>query len=394
MSSRWLGNLRQTVRHELGYIRTQLRGLGRPGSQQRLQVRQVAKATLAAVTAWFLADRLLPRESIWFAPATAVIMVHATVYQTLTNGLRRVSAVAAGVILAGSIGHLLGLSALSLVLVIPPALVAARWHRMGRHGTDVATTAVLMLSFGAASQERYLLAYIIATALGALCGAVVNTVLWPPLYRERPDLAFRRLAKHQSDLLSDMAESLRHGWDLSGAPDWERQAARLDSRLAEARTAVADSAESRRYNLRHYQLRRLRRQADRDHAALLRTMTGVGVHLHAIVHALTHLDPTGTSQPDPSDLSDAYARDYADLLDLLADLLTSQIRHADDPERVRELLSRADRQATRIHERMTSEIQAGEVDHPAGWAISGSLLTDAHRIMTLIAGEPEAAPGL
>ncbi|MEU7745808.1 hypothetical protein [Nonomuraea sp. NPDC049158] len=32
-----------------------------------------------------------------------------------------------------------------------------------------------------------------------------------------------------------------------------------------------------------------------------------------------------------------------------------------------------------------ADIQAGRVDHPEGWAVSGSLLTDAHRIMILLA---------
>ncbi|MEV2268786.1 aromatic acid exporter family protein [Nonomuraea africana] len=99
---------------ELAYVRAQLNALAERDSHQRFEVRQIAKATLAAVLAWFLADRFLPRESLWIAPATAVIMVHATVYKTLTNGLRKVAAVAAGVILACSIGHLLGLTALSL----------------------------------------------------------------------------------------------------------------------------------------------------------------------------------------------------------------------------------------------------------------------------------------
>ncbi|MFC7722089.1 aromatic acid exporter family protein [Nonomuraea recticatena] len=111
--------LSAAVRQELAYVRTQLKALGERGSHQRFELRQIAKATLAAVLAWLLADRFLPRETLWIAPATAVIMVHATVYKTLTNGLRKVAAVAAGVIRAGSIGHLLGLTAFTLVLVVP-----------------------------------------------------------------------------------------------------------------------------------------------------------------------------------------------------------------------------------------------------------------------------------
>ncbi|MEV0350110.1 FUSC family protein [Nonomuraea sp. NPDC050680] len=376
----WRGRLARSLRGELAYIRTSWHGLATKDSHQRLQARQIGKATLAAVLAWFLASRLLPHESIWIAPATAVIMVHATVYQTLTNGLRRVVAVAAGVILAGSIGSLIGLTALSLVLVIPPALLAARWRRMGKYGSDVAATAVLMLSFGAASQERYLLAYIIATAMGAVCGAAINTLLWPPLYHRRPDAAFRRLAEQGAALLEDVADGLRQGWDLSGLAEWQAQATRLTERLAAAEAAVAAGAESRRYNLR-----RLTAPPGRDHAPHLRTMAAVSTHIGAVIQALAHLDNRHTPPSSSADVSDAFARDYADLLDRLADILALQVRHADDPDSIRDQLARAQARAIGIHEEMSAEIQAGQVDHPEGWAVSGSLLTDAHRIMILLA---------
>ncbi|WP_061294792.1 FUSC family protein [Herbidospora cretacea] len=391
MSRSWRQRFARTARSELTYLRGNLDGLRVRHSEQRLQARQIAKATFAAVAAWFLASLLLPHETIWIAPATAVIMVHATVYQTLTNGLRRVVAVAAGVILAGSIGHLLGLTALSLVLVIPPALITARWRRMGRHGSDVATTSVLMLSFGAASQERYLLAYTVATAMGALCGAAVNSLLWPPLYRHRPGVAVRRLAEHAADLLAEVAQGLREGWDLSGLDDWHTQADRLEKRLAKAEAEVAVSAESRRYNLR-----RLVVPSGGDHRSQLSIMNGVRVHVAAIVHALAHLDHA--SQPGPDDLDEGFARDYADLLDLLSDALSARARHPGDPGRIRDLLARAQSQAVRIHEQWSAGIRSGRIDRPAGWAVTGSLLTDAQRIITLLddpAGDEDevTAPG-
>lgn len=379
------GWLSRALRREVAYVRHQLAGLREPGSQQRLEVRQIAKATLAAVLAWLLASRLLPREVIWMAPATAVIMVHATVYQTLTNGLRRVGAVAAGVILAGSTGFLIGLGPLSLMLIIPPALIAARWQRMGRHGTDVATTAVLMLSFGAASQERYLLGYVIATATGALCGAVVNTVLWPPLYHNRPKAALRQLVKRETALLRDIADGLRDGWDLTDLPDWQRQDRRLAQHLADAESAVADSTESRRYNLRR------RYHNGDEHPGLLTVTTAIAAHLTAIVTALTHLDQHATARPADADVSGDFAGDYADLLGSLAKALAQRFRPADDPTALRRHLARARHQTVRIHERMSTEIEAGQVAHPRGWAISGSLLTDAERIMTILADHHEAS---
>ncbi|MFI6316176.1 aromatic acid exporter family protein [Nonomuraea sp. NPDC050556] len=359
------------LRRELTYFRAQLTALAEPGSRQRLELLQIAKATLAAVLAWLLAGILLAHESLWIAPATAVIMVHATVYQTLTNGLRKVAAVAAGVILAGGIGHLMGLTALSLALVIPPALVASRWHRMGRHGTDLATTAVLLLSFGAGSQDRYLASYVLATAVGALCGAAVNTLLWPPLYRSRPYVALQRLGRRAAVLLHDVATAVERPWDLSELPDFDRGAQRLDEQLTIAGTAVADGKESRRYNLR-----RLTSPATVDHGPALAAMATIAQHVHTIIRALTHLDP--------EHVSDEYARDYAQLLHLLADLIGARVDDPDDVGAQRELHQRAHAQTVRIHRQMSTEIRNGDVDHPDGWAVSGSLLTEAEHLLTLL----------
>ncbi|MFI6513419.1 aromatic acid exporter family protein [Streptosporangium sp. NPDC050855] len=371
--------VRTAVRRELRYVRDQAAGLARRDSEQRFELRQIAKATLAAVLAWFLADRLLARETVWIAPATAVIMVHATVYQTLTNGVRRVFAVAAGVILAGSVGHLIGLTALGLLLVVPPALVAARWHRMGRHGTDVATTAVLMLSFGAASQERYLLAYVVATGVGAVCGALVNAMLWPPLYHRRPREAVRRLSGEAATLLENVAGGMREGCDLSDLPDWQQQAERLDEHLARAASAIADGAESRRYNLRGARV-----PEPDDYQRLLSAMSEIGVHLHALVRALAHVAQRGRGRGGPRWTSEEFGRDYAELLDLLARALRARMRIADEPARLSALISVALERADAIQEQMTEEVRTGSLDQPRGWAVTGSLLTDAERVLTIL----------
>ncbi|MFF3444456.1 aromatic acid exporter family protein [Streptosporangium sp. NPDC002721] len=381
MADQSMSWLYSAIRREARYVREQMAGLGTRDSEQRFEARQIAKATLAAVLAWFLADRLLPRETVWIAPATAVIMVHATVYQTLTNGVRRVCAVAAGVILAGSVGHLIGLNAFSLVLVVPPALVAARWRRMGRHGTDVATTAVLMLSFGAGSQERYLLAYVVATGIGALSGGLVNAMVFPPLYRRRPYEAVRRLSKEAAALLEAVAGGLRERCDLSDLPGWQRHAARLDAHLARASAAIADGAESRRYNLRRTRVP----ETNDDHEGLLEAMSEIGVHIHALVRALAYADQRQRRRGDgPPWISDEFARDYAALLDLLAQALEAQMRTTDEPARLNAVISAALERAGAIQEQMTEEVRTGQLDQPHGWAVTGSLLTDAERILTIL----------
>ncbi|TMR24471.1 hypothetical protein [Nonomuraea zeae] len=75
-----------------------------------------------------------------------------------------------------------------------------------------------------------------------------------------------------------------------------------------------------------------------------------------------------------------------------AETLMSKARRGSDPAQTRTLIGRAQSQAARIHEQMTGEIRHGQVQHPGGWALSGSLLTDADRILALLADGQEAPP--
>ncbi|WP_371782287.1 hypothetical protein [Streptosporangium subroseum] len=149
-----------------------------------------------------------------------------------------------------------------------------------------------MPALGGDSQERYLLAYVAATGVGAVVGGSINAVLWPPLYQRRPYGAARRLNREAAALLKNVAGGLREHCDLSDLPDWQRHADRLNAHLAQATSAIADGAESRRYNLR-----RISRPAPSDHAPLLAAMGQIGVHIHGIVRALGA--PTAVSEMQP-----------------------------------------------------------------------------------------------
>jgi len=59
----------------------------------------------------------------------------------------------------------------------------------------------------------------------------------------------------------------------------------LDTHLTRASSAIADGAESRRFNLR-----RIRRYALRDQAPSVRALQQIGVHVHTIVRALDQVD--------------------------------------------------------------------------------------------------------
>jgi len=343
----------------------------------------IAKTTLAAVLAWAGARWLTMADAaVWMGPATAVVVVQATVYRSLADGVRRVVAVTAGVMIAGLVGRLLGLNALSLLLIVPSALLAARWRRIGDRAADIVTTAVLMLSYGASTaHEQYLRDYVIQTAMGALAGVVVNLVIPPPLQVRRSYGLVKDLTQDAAALLCRIADGLSEGYDTSDVRDWQKEADGLDGRLGDAADAVRRGVESRRFNVRRW---RSRVPAPHRYGPMLRAMRLVMPSISSIIRAL---DRPADEEEHGSEaaVSQAFARSYAGLLRLTADTIAAQGQSPADSDTVaRRQVNRSLEKAARIHERVTGLVQAGELSHPKSWAVSGSLLVDAERILSTL----------
>jgi hypothetical protein len=114
-------------------------------------------------------------------------------------------------------------------------------------------------------------------------------------------------------------------------------------------------------------------------------MSQIGVHLHAIVRVLGYVAQQHDGEECLPQISDEFGRNYAELLDVLAEALEAQVRLTQDPDELNQLLDTARKQAVAIHQQMTEEVRTGQLDHPQGWAASGSLLTDAEHIMSILA---------
>ncbi|WP_235445370.1 aromatic acid exporter family protein [Streptomyces sioyaensis] len=79
----------------------------------RYAVLLIAKSTLAATIAWVISYEFLHAKSPAFAPFSAVLIMQVTVYQSMVQALRYVSAVTAGVAVQGVLGFLAGPHGLS-----------------------------------------------------------------------------------------------------------------------------------------------------------------------------------------------------------------------------------------------------------------------------------------
>jgi hypothetical protein len=341
----------------------------------------IAKTTLAAVLAWAGARWLTMADAaVWMGPATAVIVVQATLYRTLANGIRRVGAVTAGVMIAGLVGRLLGLNAISLLLIVPSALLAARWRRIGDRGADIVTTAVLMLSYGAtAAHEQYLRDYVIQTAMGALAGVVVNFAIPPPLQVRRSYSLMLDLTQDTAKLLCRIGDGLRDGCGEADVRDWQGEVDGLDGQLGDTADAIQRGAESRRFNPRRW---RSPVPAPHSYRPLLRTMRLITPSVSSIVRAIGHAATEDERAPEAL-ISEAFARSYADLLAATAEAIAAQGRNpADSDPRARQQVTASLEKAAAIQERMTRLVENGELSRPKGWALSGSLLIDAERILS------------
>jgi uncharacterized membrane protein YccC len=217
---------------------------------------QLAKTAGAAVLAWVLAVEVFSLPQSFLAPWAALLTIHATVYRTLARGLQQAAAAVVGVLLAFAAGMTLGVTGVSLALVLVAALAVGALRPMRAESTTAAATALVVLLTGYSDDGSMLLARLADTFIGIGAGLAVNLAVWPPL-RDRS--AARRidvLDTRLGTLLAQMAADLR-GDDEPDAARWVERTRELDNDIDEAWADVRSARESGRLNLRRNAARRV-----------------------------------------------------------------------------------------------------------------------------------------
>ncbi|WP_253766615.1 FUSC family protein [Goodfellowiella coeruleoviolacea] len=339
----------------------------RPGPERRYLV-QAVKSAVAALVAWLIADRWLHLPQPFLAPYSAVFLVHWTVYRSVTNSVQQIAAVAAGVVLAAAAQHLLPDQLLALVVAVLVGTLLGRWRRFGDNGSWVALTAVLLLTWGTATQEVLLLDRLQETALGAAVGVAVNALVLPPVYLDHVRQSLQELADQVADLLRQAADA------VGGHISEERVAAlvhgsrRVDGLVRAADQALGWGWEGNRWNFR--QGRPHQRSMTRyDHA--LATLRAAGPHLHEASIALGSLarGELPTVRPDP-----AWTAAYARLLTGLADAVEQLPSAArGDEHDLHDLLATSQERLTRLS-RLRSQ-------RPESATARSTLLLPARRLL-------------
>jgi hypothetical protein len=229
----------------------------------------IIRLTATATFAYLLAT-LIPGTTARpvLAPLTALLVLQASLYQTIRSAIRKLLSVTAGVLVAVGVAEFIGFSWWQLALVIAGALIVGRALRLGDDLLEVPISAMLIFSSvgtHAAADGR-----VVDTLVGASAGLAGGLV-----FAGRPQVqparsAVGRLAGQVAGLLDRMASDLagyeqegtgrentgqeatvRPADDLPGAAaQWLTQARALRDEIERVDDTLREAAESARLNPR------------------------------------------------------------------------------------------------------------------------------------------------
>ena len=247
-------------------------------------VLQLCKTAFAATAAWIVAASLLDLPQPFLAPWAALLVVHATVYRTMSRGLQQVAAAIIAVLLASAIGQLIGLSVLGVAVLVLLGLLIGAIKWFGAEATTIAATALIVLTTGFAD-DRMLIARLLDTGIGIGIGLLVNAAVWPPLRRRTAIIAMDRIDNGIGALLTTIADDISEGCSDDHVSQWIDWSRDLDGELDEAWSLVRQAKESARMNPRQsakdyrdpkewYRLLRRMEQSVAEIRSMARTLGG------------------------------------------------------------------------------------------------------------------------
>ncbi len=211
---------------------------------------QLAKTVVAAVVAWVLAAEVFGLPQPFLAPWAALLVVHATIYRTFSQGAKQVSATVAGVVFAWGTGNLLGLDWVALTVMLLAAMAFAQFSYFREESTTVAATALVVLTTGYSDQDAVLIMRLVDTAIGVGVGLLVNLVVWPPLRDRTAARAIDAIDDRAGELLCDMASALRDDPGDEEVHSWVERTEEIDDEIDSAWALVRQARESARLNPR------------------------------------------------------------------------------------------------------------------------------------------------
>ncbi|HEV7899305.1 MAG TPA: aromatic acid exporter family protein [Planosporangium sp.] len=350
----------------------------------RLPGWRTTKIAMATAAAFVVANVLLGEPRPLLAALTALLVVQLTVYQTVRHGWQRIGSVVAGVLLAGLLSSMFGLTWWSLGLTVLAALIVGQRLRLGDHALEVPISAMLVLAVGSHTQVG--LGRVYETLIGAAVGVCIS-LLAPPVYVQPAGDAIGELAEQLGQLLHSLAVDLEQGWTHEHALNGLRRARGLEDEVGNARRALAEAEDSLRLNPR--------RRAAHVPKTLRSGLTALEystIHVRVSCRCMAdRVEGMPAAELPGSEVHRPLARllDAAgDAVKAFGELVASDVAGpAGDDDRLR----RAVRRARELRDVASSAMFVDAQKEPEIWRVHGAVLGHLDRLLDEIDPDAEAA---
>jgi uncharacterized membrane protein YgaE (UPF0421/DUF939 family) len=345
----------------------------------------IVRLAACAVFAYLIALPVPETSPPVLAPLTAILVLQASIYQTLFSAVRRVAAVVTGVLIALALSRWIGFTWWSLGLTITLGLAVGYALRLREAVLEVPVSAMLILSVGskAAATSR-----ITETLIGTAAGLIAGFVLTAPQV-EPAEEAIADLARAMAGLLDRMAAGLNDGSVNESARTWLDQARALGSDIGRVDEALQQAEESTKLNPRSLQLPystvTLRQSLETlEHSAIT-----VRILARSLVDT-TRLagDDNSVNDPDVRRGLAETLRELSAAVRAYGSLAAEMDTHRHDvleAELERHLAAARDRQ-----DRLSELLATAPAARPVGWPLRGELISHLARLRSeLEAGVPD-----
>ncbi|MFJ4621775.1 aromatic acid exporter family protein [Streptomyces sp. NPDC088812] len=338
---------------------------------------QALRSAAAATIAYVIALRLSPEAAPLTAPLTALLVVQVTLYATLTNSVRRVNAVVAGVLVAIAFSLLVGLTWWSLALVIVAALAVGHLVRVDEYVQEVAISAMLVLGVTTVGDTAW--ARVLETVIGAVVGLGINLLLPPPVWVEEAGESIEGLARRVRQMMLRIGDQASGHTPFVEAAARLHEARRLDHDIVQVDAALRQAEDSLRLNprVREGVLHRVVLRTGLD------TLEICTVVLRVLARTLTDLAKEREPKPlFPEETGNTLERllsEIADAVVSFAVLVTTHVSH--DADAAEERLSAELRQAAATRDKLAQLLLEGLQHDARQWQLHGAVLTEVNRMI-------------
>jgi hypothetical protein len=333
------------------------------------------------------------------APLTALLVLQASLYQTIHSALRKVLSVTVGVLVAVGVAEFIGFSWWQLALVIGAALCIGRALRLGDDLLEVPISA--MLIFSSVGPHAAATGRMVDTLVGAAAG-LAGGLIFAGRPRVQPARsAVGRLAGQVAGLLDRMASDLADdeqegtalegsGNDLTGeAAQWLAQARTLRDEIERVDDTLREAVESAKLNPRALVTPAGTAQATETTVALrggLEALEHAALTLRGLARSV--LDSAGIATKE-SPVRDRCTRvRLASVLAKLGEAIRTygrlvQLTPAGDESLESELAAELE-EAHGLQDELADLLKPriGDGGEPSEWPLRGEILTHVDRLRT------------